>query len=68
VAAEDPPLAKSGAEILEEIRRVPPMEVEVPKPPAPQVCYIEKLVSPPGHFPPRFVRVAVPNPGEPEGG
>ena len=59
VAAEDPPPAKSGAELLEELRRAPPMEVEVPKPPAPQVRYIERLVSKPGHFPPVFVKVPV---------
>jgi hypothetical protein len=51
--------AKSVAEFLEEIRQPPPMEAEVPKPPAPQVRYIEKLVSKPGHFPPQFERVAV---------
>jgi hypothetical protein len=59
VATEDAPPAKSGAEILEELRQVPPMEAEAPKPLAPQVRYIEKLVSKPGHFPAQFVKVAV---------
>ena len=67
VAAEDAPPSKSGAELLAELRRVPPVEVGVTKPPAPQVRYTEKLVSPPGHFPQRFVRVVVPNPEGPEG-
>jgi hypothetical protein len=58
-AAEDAPPATSVAEFLEEIRQPPPMEAEVPKPPAPQVRYIEKLVSKPGHFPPQFVKVPV---------
>jgi hypothetical protein len=58
-AAEDAPMANRGAELLEEIRQPPPMEAEVPKPPAPQVRYIEKLVSKPGHFPPQFVKVPV---------
>ena len=57
-ATEDAP-AKSVAEFLEEIRQPQPMDVEVPKPPAPQVRYIEKLVSKPGHFPPQFVKVPV---------
>ena len=56
---EDAAPAKSAVEFLEEIRRTPPVEVEVPKPAAPQVRYIEKLVSKPGHFPPQFERVAV---------
>ena len=58
-ATEDAPPANRGAELLEEVRRAPSMEAEVPKPPAPQVRYIEKLVSKPGHFPPRFVKVPV---------
>jgi septal ring factor EnvC (AmiA/AmiB activator) len=59
-AAEAAPPAKSAARsLLEEIRQAPPMEVEVPKPPAPEVRYIEKLVSKPGHFPPQFVKIAV---------
>jgi hypothetical protein len=57
-AADDAAPAKSVAEFLEEIRR-PPIEAEAPNPPAPQVRYIEKLVSRPGHFPPQFERVAV---------
>jgi hypothetical protein len=52
---EDAPPRKSVAEFLEEIRQAPPMEAEVP--PAPEPRYEEKCVSPPGHFPPRFVRV-----------
>jgi hypothetical protein len=59
VATKDAPPAKSAAEFLEEIRREPPMEAEAPKPPAPQVRYIEKLVSRPGHFPAQFERVLV---------
>jgi hypothetical protein len=51
--------AKSAAEILAEIPQVPPVEQEVPKPPAPKVRYVEKVVSPPGHFPPRTVRLRV---------
>jgi hypothetical protein len=58
-AAEDEPPATSVAEFLEEIRQPPPIKAEVPKPPAPEVRYIEKLVSKPGHFPPQFVKVAV---------
>jgi hypothetical protein len=58
-AAEGAPPEESVAEFLEEIRQAPPMEAEVAKPPAPQVHYIEKLVSKPGHFPPRFVKVPV---------
>ena len=58
--AEDAPSANRGAELLEEIRQAPPMGAEVPKPPAPQVRYVEKLVSKPGHFPPQFVKVAAP--------
>jgi hypothetical protein len=60
-AKEDAPPAKSAAEFLEEIRQAP-TEAEVPKPPAPEVHYIEKLVSKPGHFPPQFERVAVRKP------
>jgi hypothetical protein len=66
-ATEDALRAQSVAEFLEEIRQPPPMEAEVSKPPAPQVRYIEKLVSPPGHFPPQFERVAVRTPPPPEG-
>jgi hypothetical protein len=65
-ATEDAPPAKSVAEFLEEIRQAPPMEAEVPKPAAPQVRYIEKLVSKPGHFPAQFVKVPVRKPEEPE--
>jgi hypothetical protein len=60
-ATEGAPPAKSVAEFLEEIRQPPSMEAEVPKPPAPQVRYIEKL-SKPGHFPAQFERVAVRKP------
>jgi hypothetical protein len=56
-AAEDAPPGKSVAEFLEEIRQAPPMEAEVPGPPGPEPRYEEKCVSPPGHFPPRFVKV-----------
>jgi hypothetical protein len=59
VAAEEAPPPNRGAELLREIRQAPPMEAEVPKPPAPQVRYIERLVSKPGHFPPQFVKVPV---------
>jgi hypothetical protein len=58
-AAGAGPPAKRGAELLEEIRQAPPMEAEASKPPAPQVRYVERLVSKPGHFPPQFVKVAV---------
>ena len=57
-AAEDAPPAKSGAEILEEIRSA---EAEVPEPPAPQIRYIERGVSKPGHFP-QFEKIAVRTP------
>jgi hypothetical protein len=53
------PQALNGTEILEEIRAV---EAEVPEPPAPQVRYVEKCISKPGHFPPRFVKIAVQTP------
>jgi phage terminase small subunit len=56
--------AESGAELLAEIRR--PREEEDPEPPAPQVRYIEKCISKPGHFPPRFVRIAVRTPPSPD--
>jgi len=59
VAAEDPPPAKSVAEFLEEVRRAPPVEAEVPRPPAPEPRYEERPVSKPGHFPPRFMKVPV---------
>jgi hypothetical protein len=59
VAAEDAPPARSVAAFLEEIRQAPRVEAEVPKSTAPQMRYIEKLVSKPGHFPPQFVRVPV---------
>jgi hypothetical protein len=57
VAAEDAPPAKSVAEFLEEIRRAARMEAEVPRPSAPEPLYEERCVSPPGHFPARFVKV-----------
>jgi hypothetical protein len=56
LAAGDGDVAESAAEFLEEISAV---EAEVPEPPAAQVRYVEKCVSKPGHFPPRFVRIAV---------
>jgi hypothetical protein len=43
---------------VEEIRR--PLEAEVPE--QPQFRYIEKCISKPGHFPPRFVQIAVHTP------
>ena len=43
--------AKSAAEILAEIRRVPAVEQRVPKP---ATSYVDECVSPPGQFPPRF--------------
>jgi hypothetical protein len=58
-ATVDAPPAKSVAEFLEEILQAPRMEAEVPKLAAPQVRYIEKLVSKPGHFPAQFVKVPV---------
>jgi hypothetical protein len=58
-AAGDTSPANRAAEFLEEIRQAPPIEAEVPKPLAPQVRYVERLVSKPGHFPPQFVKVAV---------
>ena len=67
-AAEGDLPAKSGAEILAELRRAPPVEQEVPKAPAQEIRYVEKCVTPPGHFPVRFVKVAVRNPEGPEGG
>jgi hypothetical protein len=54
--------AERGVELLEEIRAV----AEVSEPPAPQVRYIEKCISKPGHFPPRFVRIAVRTPPSPD--
>jgi hypothetical protein len=65
--AEDQPSAKSAAEILAELRQEPPVEQEVPKPPAAETHYVEKLVSRPGHFPPKVVKVPARNPAEPEG-
>jgi hypothetical protein len=56
---EDAPPAKSVAEFLEEISQPPPMEAEVPQPPAPEPRYEERLVSKPGHFPPQFMKVPV---------
>jgi hypothetical protein len=66
-AAEGEAPAKSAAEILAELRQAPPVEQEDPKPAAPKIHYVEKRVSPPGHFPPRFVRVPVRNAAGPEG-
>jgi hypothetical protein len=59
LAAGDGDVDESAAEFLEEIRAV---EAEVPEPPEPQVRYVEKCISKPGHFPPRFVRIAVQTP------
>ena len=56
---KDETLAKGGAEILAELRRAASVQQEVPKPHAPEIRYVEKCVSPAGHFPPRFVRVPV---------
>ena len=56
---EDPPPAKSVAEFLDEISQPPPMEAEVPQPPAPEPRYEERLVSKPGHFPAQFMKVPV---------
>ena len=53
--------ASSGTEILEEIG-----PVEVSEPPTPQVRYLEKLISKPGHFPPKFVKIAVQTPPSPD--
>jgi hypothetical protein len=63
LAAGDGDVAESAAEFLEEIRAV---EAEVPEPPEPQVLYVEKCISKPGHFPPRFVKIAVRNPPSPD--
>jgi hypothetical protein len=63
LAAGDGDVAESAAEFLEEIRAV---EAEVPEPPEPQVRYVEKRISKPGHFPPRFVRIAVQTPPSPD--
>jgi len=65
-AAANEALTKSGAEILAELRQEPPLE-PAPKPRAPEIRYAEKCVSPPGHFPPKFVRVPVQNSAGPEG-
>jgi hypothetical protein len=56
--------AASAAKLLEEIRH--PREERDPDPPAVQVRYIEKCISKPGHFPPRFVKIAVRNPPSPD--
>jgi hypothetical protein len=66
-AAEYESQAKRAAEFLSEVRKEPPVEQKVANPPAPEIQYIEKCVSPPGHFPPRFVKVPVRNPAGPEG-
>jgi hypothetical protein len=67
LTVEDEESAKSGAEILAELRQAHPVEPEVPKPPAPEIRYVEKCVSPPGHFPARFVKAPVRNPAGSEG-
>ena len=64
--AEDEAPEKSAEEILAELRQEPPVKQQVPKPPTRETRYVEKLVSRPGHFPPRFVKVAVWNPAGPE--
>jgi hypothetical protein len=56
-AAEGEAPAKSAAEILAEIRQATPSEQEVSRPTAPETRYVEKCVSPPGHFPPRLAKV-----------
>ena len=66
-AAEDEVPVKSGAEILAELRHAPPVKPDVPKPRSAKIKYVEKCVTPPGHFPARFVKVAVHNPEGPEG-
>jgi hypothetical protein len=66
-AVEDEMSAKSGDEILAALRRPPLVKQEVPKPPAPEIRYVQKCLSPPGHFPPRFVKVPVRNPAGQEG-
>jgi len=63
-AEADRDVAESAAKLLEEIRR--PRKQEDPEPPAPQVRYVEKCISKPGHFPPRFVRIAVRTPPSPD--
>jgi hypothetical protein len=65
-ASEDEALATSPTEFLAEVRKAPPMKQEVPKPPAPEIRYVEKCVSPPGHFPQKFARVPVRNPAGPD--
>ena len=64
-ATEDETPAKSGAEILAELRQTPHQapqaQQDVPKRRTAEIRYVEKCVSPPGHFPPRFVRVAALN-------
>ena len=56
-AAGDAPPANRAAELLEEIRQAPPKDAEILRPPAPEPLYEKRCVSPPGHFPPRFVKV-----------
>jgi hypothetical protein len=56
-AAEDETPTKSAAEILAELRQEAPVKQQVPKPPAPEIRYKEKCVSPPGHFPVKFAKV-----------
>jgi hypothetical protein len=60
-AAEYESPAKRAAEFLAEVRNARPVEQAASKPPAPETQYIEKCVSPPGHFPPKFVKVPVRN-------
>ena len=58
--AEDAPPAIEARSFWRRSVGCRPMEADVPKPPVPQVRYVERLVSEPGHFPPQFVKVAVP--------
>ena len=64
--AEDDAPTKSVAEILFELRGEAPVKQETSKPPATETRYVEKLVSRPGHFPPKSVRVPVRNSAWPE--
>ena len=65
--AEDETQAKSTAAILAQLRQEPRVQQQASKPAAPETRYVEKLVSRPGHFPAKFVKVPARNPAEPEG-
>jgi hypothetical protein len=67
LAVQDEAPAKSAAEILAELRQEAHVKQQVLKPPAAETRYVEKLVSRPGHFPAKFVKVPARNPAEPEG-